>query len=170
MPEFICHTSFCLMLQMDAPQTSLWGPPLWHILHSAAERIGTKALKRIPQEESRIWMGILRALQFTLPCPQCKRHYTAYLVAHPVLSFTKEYLREWLYQLHTAVNQQTQKPNTMTIVQVEEHYGQPFHFSKHLSAVSHQMSTAVRLGWSSYEDTKRVLRFFEEMKRFYDFF
>jgi len=155
---------------MDPPQTYIWGPPLWTILHSAAERIGTKAFKRIPQEESRIWTGLLRTLQFTLPCPQCKKHYTAYVSTHPILSFTKEYLRQWLFKLHSAVNQQTHKETTMTIEHVEELYRQPFHFSKHLHTVSYQMSAALRLGWSTYEDTKRTLRLFEEMKRFYDFF
>jgi len=158
------------MYYMDPPQTHIWGPELWRILHSAVERIGTKTLKRIPQEESRIWIGLLRSLQFTLPCPQCKKHYTAYLSAYPILSFTREYLRSWLYELHCAVNQQSQKEYTMTIEQVEQFYSQPFHFSKHLKTVSYQMSAALRLGWSNYEDTKRTLRLFEEMKLFYDFF
>ncbi len=156
---------------MDAPKTCIWGPNLWTILHSAAERIGTCILKRLPQEESRIWVGLLRSLQFTLPCPQCKKHYAKYLSTHPIISFTKESIRSWLFVLHDLVNQDTGKTeNILALEQIPSIYEQPFHFSKHVNVVSHQMSSAVKLGWSSYDDTKRTIRLFEEMRRFYDFF
>ena len=152
---------------MESPQNSIWGPELWMILHSSAERIGTKAT-RLPKEESRIWVGLLRSLQYSLPCPLCKKHYTAYSISSPLSSITRESVRSWLETLHHQVNQRTEKQEFTE--SIYEKYKQPFHFSKHYSIVAKHMSHAVRLGWCSREDVQRTARFFEEMKRFYDFF
>ena len=150
-------------------QTSVWGPELWMILHSAAERIGSR-VRVLPQEESRIWMGLLRSLQFTLPCPACKKHYIAYSATHKIPVFNKEAVRIWLFELHSQVNQRIDKENTITIEQIPELYSVPFHFTKHYSVVSKQMTLALQHGWSKRDDVTRTFRFFEEMLRFYDFF
>jgi hypothetical protein len=154
-------------VEMESPQNSIWGPALWMILHSSAERIGTKVVY-LPKEETRIWVGLLRSLQYSLPCPLCKKHYTAYSTSFPLLSITRETVRDWLFHLHQQVNQRTGKPDF--IESVPEMYGQPFHFSKHYAIFAKHMSHAVRLGWCAREDVQRTARFIEEMKRFYDFF
>jgi len=155
------------MVEMESPQNSIWGPELWMILHSSAERIGTKAT-RLPKEESRIWIGLLRSLQYSLPCPLCKKHYASYWSHSPLPLITREAVRSWLGTLHHQVNQRTGKPEYTE--SLTETYGQPFHFTKHYSIVVKHMTHAVRLGWCSREDVQRTVRFFEEMKRFYDFF
>jgi hypothetical protein len=155
---------------MDSPQNHIWGPRLWLILHSAAERIGGNQLKRLPQEESRIWSNLLSSLRYSLPCPQCKKHYTSYYGSVPLNTFNREFIRNWLYVLHCQVNDRTEKPNTVSIDKIPEIYGQPFHFSQHFSIVSQEMMKALRLGWSSRDDIQRTVRHFEELKRFYDFF
>ena len=154
---------------MDAPQNHIWGPNLWMILHSAAERIGTSHIK-LPQEELRIWAGLLSSLRHSLPCPICKKHFTTYFLSTPVKMFNQEFIRIWLYDLHRQVNDRTEKENTITIEQVPEIYSKPFNFSVHLRSVTNQMNQALRLGWSSRDDIQKSVRFFEELKRFYDFF
>ena len=154
---------------MDAPQNHIWGPELWMILHSAAERIGTSHIK-LPQEELRIWAGLLSSLRHSLPCPICKKHFTTYFLSTPVKMFNQEFIRIWLYDLHRQVNDRTEKENTITIEQVPEIYSKPFNFSVHLRSVTNQMNQALRLGWSSRDDIQKSVRFFEELKRFYDFF
>ena len=154
---------------MDAPQNHIWGPNLWMILHSAAERIGTSHIK-LPQEELRIWAGLLSSLRHSLPCPICKKHFTTYFLSTPVKMFNQEFIRIWLYDLHRQVNDRTEKENTITIEQVPEIYSKPFNFSAHFRVVTDQMNQALRLGWSSRDDIQKSARFFEELKRFYDFF
>jgi hypothetical protein len=154
---------------MDAPQNDIWGPELWMILHSAAERIGTSHVK-LPQEELRIWTGLLSSLRFSLPCPICKKHFTAYLLSTPIKTFNREFIRNWLYNLHCQVNDRTEKGNTITIEQIPEIYSKPFNFSAHFRVVTEQMNRALRLGWSSRSDIQKTVRVFEELKRFYDFF
>lgn len=156
---------------MDTPQNHIWGPALWMILHSAAERIGSKHLHRLPQEESRIWTGLLGSLRYSLPCPHCKKHYTIYFSSVPIMSpFTKESVRSWLYELHSQVNQRTEKENHITLEQISEIYGNPFNFTHHFTIVATQMTQSLRIGWASRIDLQRTIRFLEELKRFYDFF
>jgi hypothetical protein len=152
---------------MDSPQNHIWGPALWMLLHSSVERFGYSPT--LPTEEQRIWNGLLRSLQYSLPCPLCKKHYTTYLASRPLV-FTKSALRLWLYHLHYEVNQRTGKSTTMSLEEVEEVYRTPFQFTRYYPIVLSQMMKALRLGWSSREDIQRSARFFEEIKRHYDFF
>ncbi len=154
---------------MDAPQNHIWGPHLWMILHSAAERIGMTHIK-LPQEELRIWTGLLSSLRHSLPCPVCKKHFTTYLSSNPIITFNREFIRNWLYNLHYQVNDRTEKSTTITIEQIPEIYSKPFNFSAHFRTVIEQMNKALRLGWSSRSDIQKTVRLSEELKRFYDFF
>ena len=151
---------------MEAPQNKIWGPAFWLLLHSAAERIGTRSLSRLPQEERRIWLALLGSLRYSLPCPVCKKHYTKYLFDHPIPLFSKESIRGWLFSLHSHVNQQ---PSPMTLEQLPDHYGKEFLFQECRRIIEQQMTCALRLGWCNREDMMKTLRFLEEMRRFYDF-
>jgi len=155
---------------MESPQNHLWGPALWTLLHSSAERIGSQLLKRLPQEESRIWTNVLSSLRYSLPCPLCKKHFTAYFSSHPLLPIERDAVRAWLFQLHERVNQQTSKPLTITIDTLPELYGIPFQYTVYSKTVSNHMLLAVRKGICSREDVQRTIRFMEELRRFYDFF
>jgi hypothetical protein len=154
---------------MDSPQNHIWGPNLWILLHSAAERIGIPQ-KRLPQEEIRIWSTLLKSLRFSLPCPLCKKHYNEYINRYPIISVNKEYIRDWLYNLHYEINNKLNRTNIITIEQVIEIYNKPINFTNHLNIVVEQMHKAVRLGWSSRNDIYRTIRIFEELKRYYDYF
>jgi hypothetical protein len=154
---------------MDAPQNHIWGPNLWTILHSSAERIGTSTVK-LPREELRIWTGVLSSLRHSLPCPICKKHFTAYFSATPLKTFNREFIRIWLYNLHCQVNDRTDKKVEISIEEISEIYSKPFNFSAHFRIVVEQMNRALRLGWSSRDDIQKSVRIFEELKRYYDFF
>jgi len=154
---------------MDSPQNHIWGPALWTILHSSAERIGTKQLQRLPREEERIWMGLLNSLRYSLPCPHCKKHYTSYLFSKPILSFNRDTIRLWLFNLHQEVNQRNNKNKEITFENLSDYYGGLFNYAHYLGIVSNQMTKSLRLGWCTRNDIHRTLRFFEELKLFYDF-
>jgi len=155
---------------MDSPQTQVWGPHLWMILHSSAERIGLNKLKRLPQEESRIWLGLLGSLRYSLPCPVCKKHFTSFFSSNPINAISQEFIRGWLYRCHANVNTINDKPQTVTLEQLPSIYSKPFNFSYHYGIIAEHMGKALRLGWCSREDIGRTARFFQELKRFYDFF
>lgn len=151
-----------------AISNSIWGPALWLILHSACERIGAHNMKKLPQEESRIWLGLLQRLRYSLPCPQCKKHYNAFFSGNPITVITRDSVRRWLFHLHNQVNQRLEKPafSEESLPQYEA----IFNFSQQYDIVQGQMLTAVRQGWSTYDDVQQTLRILTEMKCFYDFF
>lgn len=132
--------------------------------------MGSRRLHRLPYEEARIWSHLLLRLSYSLPCPQCKKHYQSYLSAHPLSVYTKEVVRRWLYELHEAVNQRTEKASTMTLEGMEAVYSAPFSFSSYASVVVHQMRLAVQRGWCARDNVIATQRLLEEMRRFYDFF
>ena len=68
------------------------------------------------------------------------------------------------------MNDRTEKSVEITIEEIPEIYSKPFNFSAHFRVVAEQMNRALRLGWSSRDDIQKSARFFEELKRFYDFF
>jgi len=155
---------------MESPQNQIWGPALWQLLHFSAERIGTLSLHRLPQEESRIWLGLLGSFRYSLPCPLCKKHYSSYFSSANLASFTKENIRKWLFDLHERVNAHTNKPYTITLEHIPEIYGEPFQFTKYSAVVIKHMTLAIQRGWCTHADIQRTTRALEELRRFYDFF
>lgn len=99
--------------------TSIWGPPLWKVLHIAAQATISKG--RQTQ-----WKLILNTLLTGLPCPDCTAHYTAWYRAHPlgISLFPKRNSRQiatWLLDLHNNVNQRTGRP-VWTAAQLDAAY------------------------------------------------
>lgn len=155
---------------MESPQTHIWGPELWMILHSCVERMGQSQAKMLQFDEIRIWTGLLSSLRYSIPCPACKKHYSDYYASHPISEYTRSFLRNWLFQLHSQVNQQTNKVNAITIEDLPGIYSKPFHFSRHMTMFHAQMKLAIFHKWCDRQDVQRTLRFLEEMKRLYDLF
>jgi len=143
---------------MEYPQNNIWGPHLWTILHSLGERLKGNSL-----EETRLWSGLLSSLRYSLPCPQCKKHYSDYYITHPISD-----IRIWLYNLHNEVNNRIEKKG-IVIEQLSE-YSKPFHFTHHYSFIYKHMIFALRVGWCNHTDITRTVRFLNEIKCFYDLF
>ncbi len=155
---------------MNSPQNNIWGPALWNILHFSAERIGSRIHSRLPQEETRIWLGLFSSLRYSIPCPMCKKHYTSYFLSNPIGLLTKNTIRVWLFLLHSDVNIRNNKDNLITLDDIPRIYEEPFNFTLNYNIINEHMQYAVRLGWSTRNDIQRTTRFLQELKRFYDFF
>jgi len=155
---------------MESPQTHKWGPALWMILHSSAERIGSAPSKALPHEEERLWTGLLSSLRHSLPCPQCRRHYNDYFSSHPILEISQSFIRNWLFQLHSQVNIRNKKEDILLIDHIPELYSKPFAFSHHTMIVKHQMQLAIFHRMCSRDDIQRTHRFLEEMRHYYALF
>jgi hypothetical protein len=155
---------------MDQPHTTIWGPALWNILHYSAERIGNIVHNRMPQEETRLWTGLLSSLQYSIPCPLCKKHYTAYINSNKIDTISKTNIRIWLFDLHTYVNSRIGKTQTIAIENVPIIYGTPFNYTAYFNIINDQMLKALRLSWIVRNDYQRTIRFLEEIRRYYDFF
>ena len=73
--------------------TAVWGPPLWRVLHG---------LSLVPDVD---WMALLGALDGSLPCAECAKHFHAWLIGHPFAGDPVAYI----LALHNDVNSRTRK-------------------------------------------------------------
>lgn len=108
----------CNPEKVDYPQNYEWGPRIWNVLHGLSLRAGTNQIAMMREDEMRTWEKIITSTGPMLPCEDCRGHYAAWLLAHPVkplslmgYSEKGEWIRRWFYDLHTSVNQRLQKPS-----------------------------------------------------------
>ena len=97
-----------------------WGPPLWRILHSCAERLGNQIFVLLAEDEKRAWVRILKDLDGVMPCALCRTHYKAWCkqvgASHPISAIQgrgEEFrvaARTWLWELHEEVNNSRSLP------------------------------------------------------------
>jgi hypothetical protein len=102
----------CQIPVPDYPANADWGPILWNILHSLAEKAGQAAL---PADELREWPKFIKLTGEVLPCDKCRAHYIEYTQANPLtLSMPyvelKTFLKTWFWKLHNDVNTSSGKP------------------------------------------------------------
>jgi len=94
----------------DGIDTSLWGPPLWTALHTAAQSTTTESQRLV-------WIDLLTAMRTALPCPECTYHYIAWFDAHPVTptlppsgTDLRDGISSWILALHNDVNRRNDPP------------------------------------------------------------
>ena len=104
----------CKNQPINVPENMEWGPIFWRLLHALAERAGSAPMPGLRADELRAWKLVLTTLGKTLPCDDCRGHCNAYTLSHPVnipvnYAEVNEYIRRWLYDLHSDFNLRTGK-------------------------------------------------------------
>jgi hypothetical protein len=156
---------------MNIPQSYTWGPPLWRILHSLADRVGYLRLRQLPQEESRIWSQLLLQLSHTLPCPLCREHYISYYKNNNPNSTIsngnfKDYIRTWLFTLHNLVNIRLEK-QSISIQELSTLYGNYTGLLHDVNILSSQLVLGVRVQWIQRDNMNKLIRIIRELISFY---
>jgi len=108
---------------------SHWGPLLWKLLHTLAEKLGTQKPEILAADEAREIVLILRGLEVIMPCEKCRKHYKEYRVMNPFDIFAqrrglglKKGVREWLYMLHETVNKKNGTESLLLLKDMEPMY------------------------------------------------
>ena len=84
-----------------------WGPPIWTLFHTLAEKIKEESFPIIGRA---LFAHIYKISSF-LPCPECSQHAKAFLgKIHPNKLQTKTDLKNILYVFHNVVNRRKKKP------------------------------------------------------------
>jgi hypothetical protein len=82
--------------------TMIWGPAIWFLFHTLAEKVKPEAFPIIRQE----LLNNIYAIASHLPCPVCSEHAKEYLGKINFNSIqTKDDLKMLLFQFHNSVNQ-----------------------------------------------------------------
>lgn len=89
------------------PAPTIWGPPIWTLLHTMAEKIKEDEYnKLVPQ-----LFGLIKRICAFLPCPECSQHATTFLAKiKPQEISSKTDFKNMLYLFHNMVNFRKKKP------------------------------------------------------------
>jgi hypothetical protein len=106
----------CIVDKPTYPQNEEWGPLIWLILHTLAEKAGRQTNAITMGDEQRAWPLFVKTLPQAIPCPYCRDHLQTYLHQTPFdlpMDYYewKTYIPTYFYTLHESVNARLGKPS-----------------------------------------------------------
>lgn len=106
----------CIVDKPEYPQNEEWGPLIWLILHTLAEKAGRQTNSITMGDEVRAWPLFVKALPDAIPCPYCRDHLKEYIKTDPFdlpmdYNEWKSYIPLYFYRLHESVNLRLGKPS-----------------------------------------------------------
>jgi len=105
----------------DGMLTAVWGPSLWHSLHTISFNYPIKPTKK----DKLHYRNLIMNLQNTLPCRYCRENLKRNLKSHPLrLCDMKDRhtFSKYVYTLHESVNKLLKKKSGLSYCDVRERY------------------------------------------------
>ena len=105
----------------DGMLTSVWGPALWHVLHTMSFNYPVKP----STDQKKYYYDFFINLKNILPCKYCRDNYTKNL---KILPLTKKILKNresfsrWVYDMHELVNTNLGKKSGLSYEEVRDRY------------------------------------------------
>jgi len=101
--------------------TSVWGPSLWHYLHTMSFNYPVKPTK----QDKKNYKQFVYNLRKVLPCKYCRMNLCKNLKALPLKDkdLKNRYnFSKWMYKLHELINKMLGKKSGLTYEDVRERY------------------------------------------------
>ena len=101
--------------------TSVWGPSLWHYLHTMSFNYPVKPTK----EQKKHYKNFILLLKHVMPCKYCRINLRKNLKAHPLRNCdlkNRDKFSKWVYGLHEHVNKMLGKKSGLTFCQIRDRY------------------------------------------------
>lgn len=105
----------------DGMLTYVWGPALWHSLHTMSFNYPVKPSK----EQKQHYLNFFTDLKNVLPCKYCRDNYEKNLKIKPLSSTVlknRENFSRWLYEMHELINTNLGKQSKLTYEEVKNRY------------------------------------------------
>ena len=105
----------------DGMLTSVWGPSMWHYLHTMSFNYPIKP----SSDDKKKYREFILNLQYTLPCKYCRMNLKNNFKQHPLQSChmkNREAFSKYVYQLHEVVNKMLGKKSGLTYCDIRERY------------------------------------------------
>ena len=105
----------------DGMMTSIWGPPLWHTLHTISFNYPVKPSK----EQRETYMNFFDNAFKVLPCRFCRENAQKHLIQMPITKKAfknRESLSRWVYELHEIVNDMLGKKSGLSYEDIRDRY------------------------------------------------
>lgn len=101
--------------------TSVWGPSLWHTLHTISFNYPVKPTK----DQKTYHKKLILNLRHVMPCKYCRINLKKNLKAHPLRACdlkNRDKFSRWVYGLHEHVNKMLGKKSGLTFCEVRDRY------------------------------------------------
>lgn len=101
--------------------TSVWGPGLWHFLHTISFNYPIHPTK----EQKAHYKQYVLSLQHVLPCKHCRDNFPKNLKAVPLTAYSlknRNTFSRWMYRFHAHVNTMLGKDTLYTYEQIRDTY------------------------------------------------
>jgi len=105
----------------DGMMTSVWGPAMWHVLHTISFNYPINPT----DEQKKHYYHFYNNLQNILPCRYCRENLTKNLEKLPLTLDTlknRDSLSRWVYDLHELINCMLDKKSGLTYYDVRDRY------------------------------------------------
>lgn len=101
--------------------TSVWGPSLWHVLHTISFNYPINPTK----EDKNNYRSFIQSLQYVLPCLYCRKNFIHNLRQLPLrckVFDSRESFSKYIYALHEHINTMLGKKSNLTYNNVRNRY------------------------------------------------
>jgi hypothetical protein len=105
----------------DGMLTYIWGPALWHTLHTMSFNYPVNPTKE--QKES--YYNYFISLKNVLPCKYCRDNYAKNLEKLPLTASklkNRETFSRWVFDMHELINKNLNKKSNLTYEIVRDRY------------------------------------------------
>ncbi len=105
----------------DGMLTTVWGPSLWHYLHTMSFNYPVEPTK----EQKQIYRSFVLSLEQVLPCKYCRINLTKNFKELPLtMSHMKnrDTFSRYIYDLHELINKMLDKKSGLSYCDVRERY------------------------------------------------
>jgi hypothetical protein len=108
-------------LSGDGMLTTIWGPSMWHFLHTMSFNYPVKPSK----EDKEHYRDFILSLQHVLPCKYCRQNLKINLKGNPLTMSdmeSRDTFSRYIYKLHETINKLLGKKSGLTYCDVRERY------------------------------------------------
>jgi hypothetical protein len=105
----------------DGMMTSIWGPPMWHLLHTISFNYPVEPTK----EQKIYYYNFYSNLKNILPCRYCRDNLVNNFKKMPLnksVFKNRDTLSRYIYLLHETVNEMLGKKSNLTYEMVRDRY------------------------------------------------
>jgi hypothetical protein len=105
----------------DGMMTSIWGPPMWHVLHTISFNYPVEPTK----EQKEYYYNFYSNLVNILPCRYCRDNLCNNFKKLPLTKSVfknRDSLSRYVYLLHEEVNKMLEKKSNLTYEMVRDRY------------------------------------------------
>lgn len=105
----------------DGMLTYVWGPPMWHFLHTMSFNYPVSPTC----EQKQQYYDFIISLKYILPCGKCRANLCKNFKAHPLRKSdleSRHSLSLYIYKLHEVVNKMLNKKSDLSYQDVRERY------------------------------------------------